>query len=158
MKTILIPIDFSIESLLTLRIALTHHVEDRINVILMYSESLSDSITDLLFYAPQKKIKSLLKPEFEEALSIIKNRHETTINSLRIELFHGFNSNALKSFVAAKKVDIIYLPKNYKFKLLKKGFDPKPMFLKSKLSYIEIEWDVEKNVHNHHSLISLFSN
>lgn len=159
METILIPIDFNVESLLTLRIALNHHSEGKINVILMYSESLSDSIADLLFYNPQKTIKSLISPDFEEALSIIKNRYETTVHHIRIELFHGYNSNALKRFIEAKGVSYIYLPKNYQLKPPKKnGFDPINLFKKSKINFKEIEWNIDKNTHQHISLISLFAN
>ncbi|MES2478804.1 MAG: hypothetical protein V4561_06945 [Bacteroidota bacterium] len=158
METILIPIDFNVESLLTLRIALNHHTDGKINVILMYSESLSDSITDLLFYNPQKTIKSLLKPDFEEALSIIKNRYETTVHHIRIELFHGYNSNSLKRFIEAKRISNIYLPKNYQLKPPKNGFDPINLFKKSQIDFKEIEWSIDKNTHQQMSLISLFVN
>lgn len=137
-KKILIPIDFKVESLNTLKIAL-NEIEEEVEVVLMYSEYLSDSITELLFYSPDEKRKSLNTPDFGESLSILKNRFESTLIKVDIEFFHGFNAKAFKNFAEGKKVDCIYIPKNYKLQLSKNGFDPIPLIQKSKLTFQEVE-------------------
>jgi hypothetical protein len=156
-RTILIPIDFKIESLNTLKLALNSIENEHANVVLMYAEYLTDSITELLFYSPKKTIKSLKSPEFEEAISIIKNRYETVIRSIEIELFHGYNVNAFKEFVEAKKIDTIYIPKNYSLRLPKNGFDPIPLIKKSKLSYQEMGWETSTYTSEQLQLNALFS-
>jgi hypothetical protein len=157
-KTILIPIDFKIESLNTLKLALNSLKSEHTNVVLMYTEYLTDSITELLFYSPKKIIKSLKSPEFEEAISIIKNRYETMIDSIDIKLFHGYNVNAFKIFVEAKKIDTIYIPKNYSLRTSQNGFNPIPLIKKSKLPYQEIEWETSTYTSEQVQLNALFSN
>jgi hypothetical protein len=110
------------------------------DVILMYAEYTSDSITELLFYSPKNRLKTLLKPDFEEALAIIKNRFEKVIENIRIELFHGYGVNAFVNFIEGNKIDTICIPKTYKFKLLSNGFNPIPIIKKSKLPYSEADW------------------
>jgi hypothetical protein len=139
-KTILIPIDFSIESLNTLKIALNGLHNSRADIILMYAEYTSDSITELLFYSPEKRLKILLKPEFEEALAVLKNRFEKVIETIRIELFHGYGVNAFVNFIEGNNVDTIFIPKTYTLKLLSNGFNPIPIIKKSKLPYAEADW------------------
>lgn len=156
-KTILIPIDFKIESLNTLKLTLSSIKNQQVNVVLMYAEDLTDSITGLLFYNPKKAIKSLLSSEFEEAISIIKNRYETMIDSISIELFHGYNANAFKNFVEAKKIDSIYLPKSYSLRLPTNGFNPIPLIKKSKLPYQEIGWETSTYTSEQVQLNALFS-
>ena len=63
-KKILIPIDFRIESLNTLKYALEERKQEKSSVILMYSAYNSDSITDLLFYNPTKIVETLPSSEF----------------------------------------------------------------------------------------------
>lgn len=138
-KKLLIPIDFKVESLITLKYAL-NEINEEVEVVLLYAEYLSDSITELLFYSPNEKRKSLMTPEFNEALSIIKNRFENTLIKLNIAFFHGDNVSAFRNFVEGNKIDSIYIPKNYKLKLFKNGFDPIPLIQKSKLGYQEVEW------------------
>jgi Universal stress protein family len=138
--TILIPTDFCVESLNTMRLALRSFENEKVNVILMYSEFLTDSITELLFYNPNKTIQKLKTAEFDEALSVIKNRYETSLNIVEFAVFHGTNGQAIRNFAEAKNIDLIYIPKNYRFKLLENGFNPISAIKKSKLTFHEIEW------------------
>lgn len=140
-KTILIPIDFNPESLNTLKLALKENSISEVDIILMYSEYLTDSITDLLFYSADRIIQSHITFDFEETISILKNRYETSIKSIKIELFHGHNTNSFKNFIAAKQIDTIYIPKKYTLKLKKNGFNPVPFIKKSGVPVQEIEWD-----------------
>lgn len=156
-RTIFIPTDFKIASLNTLKLALNNIQEEKVNVILVYCEEEPDSITEFLFYTPQKTIKSLKSPEFEEAISIIRNRYETVIQLINIELFHGYTVNSLKNFVEARKIDIIYLPKSYALQLPKNGFDPIPLIKKSKLPYQEVGWETNDYAPEQVQLNTLFS-
>jgi len=142
-KTILVPIDFSIESLNTLRLALEGHTTDKLNIILLYAEHLTDSITELLFYSPQKIIQSLTKPDFQEAIAILKNRHETAIDSIEIELIHSYNRKVFEAFLEKRKVDEIYVPITYKLKPRRNGFDPIPLLKRSSVPVHGIEWELD---------------
>lgn len=137
-KTILIPTDLKIESLNTLKYAAIGEDEE---VILMYSLSLSDSITELLFYSSEKIIASLVSSEFEEAITILKNRFGKKISEISIKLFHGYTINAFRGFTDANGIEKIYVPKNYKLQLPSSAFDPLPLIRRSKLPVTEVEWE-----------------
>lgn len=157
-KTILVPTDFRIESLNTLKKALGEYQHDQsINVVLLYAEFLSDSIVDLLFYAPHKRINTLVSPEFRQALSMIENRYNDKIDHVRIELFHASNTNASNNFLEGKQIEEIYYPKSYRLKLSKHGFDPIPFLKKSKLPQFEIEWENGNNLSSEDNLATLFT-
>jgi hypothetical protein len=155
---ILIPTDFHVESLNTLKLSVNLIDDDEVNVVLMYAENLSSSITELLFYDPKKIIESLKTTEFEVAISILKNRYETRINSISYEIFHGYRVAALEHFIEAKGIDLIYLPKTYKLQMPKNGFDPIPMIKKSNLTFKELSWQVGKRTSEEVQLNTLFSN
>ncbi len=139
-KKILIPIDFRIESLNTLKYALEERKQEKSTIILMYSEHISDSITELLFYDSAKKIKALASSEFNDAIAIILNTYESSLHAIKIELFNGMNKNAFLNFYTAQRIDLIYLPKDYRLKPHKNGFDPIPLIKKSKVEYKEVAW------------------
>lgn len=156
-KTILVPIDFNIESLNTLKIALNDLHGTRADVVLMYAEYTSDSITELMFYSREKRLKALLKPDFQEALIILKNRFEKVIETIRIELFHGYGVNAFVHFMEGNKIDTIYIPKSYTIKLSSNGFDPVPIIKKSKLPYSEVDWTTSIYTSKEDQLNDLFN-
>ncbi|GAB2649774.1 hypothetical protein GCM10027035_49680 [Emticicia sediminis] len=138
---ILIPTDFHVESLNTLKLAMNHLETYEVEVVLMYAQDLGNSITDLLFYNPKKLVESLRTKEFDEALSILKNRFETRIKSISYEIFHGYRVKLIEDFIDSKNIDYIFLPKSYHLQMSKNGFDTIPLIKKSKLTYKELDWE-----------------
>lgn len=135
MKTILIPTDFTADSLSILKNALNNEKDEKVNIILGYGKRLSWSISDLLFYSTKNILKELEDSEFSEAKEIIMNKYRSKINSLKIELFHGFNQNAFNSFIEGNLINHSVIPEsddtmdfNYK-----QGFDIVPFIKKSNL-------------------------
>ena len=155
-KKILIPTDFKIESLNTLKYSLEERKQEKSSVILMYSAYNSDSITDLLFYNPTKIVEALVNSNFNDAINIIKNTYETSIHSFKIELFHGLNLNAFLNFYESHGIDLVYLPKDYCLKPYKNGFDPIPLIKKSKVQYSEVAWTGDQGISNKDELNQLF--
>jgi hypothetical protein len=155
-KKLLIPTDFKIESLNTLKYSLEERKQEKSSVILMYSAYNSDSITDLLFYNPTKIVEALVSSNFNDAINIIKNTYETSIHSFKIELFHGLNLNAFLNFYESHGIDLVYLPKDYCLKPYKNGFDPIPLIKKSKVQYSEVAWTSDQGTSNKDELNQLF--
>jgi hypothetical protein len=156
-KVIMLPTDFSVESLNTLKLAIDQYEGNKVRVLLVYAENPSDSITELLFYNPYNTIRKLRSKTFDEALAVLKNRYESSIESLCIKVFHGTTTSALKSFVEANQIDEILLPKSYQFKLPKNGFDLTPIVKKSKLPYQELGWENAQGLPNQMELNILFN-
>ena len=156
-KTILIHVDFRVESLNTLKLALAQSNENNVGVVLMCAEILSDSISDLLFYSQEKIINARMKPEFLKAIAIIKNRFENKIKRFEIEVFHGRNQSSLERFMKANKIDEIYIPKTYVLKLSGPAFDPLPLLKKYQLPVYQIDWDQKQETSEEDQLNALFN-
>lgn len=154
-RTILIPTDFSIESLIPVKqVALLSNYND-IEIVFMFCDLLPGSITDLLFYTPAKVIGQYSNKEFEEACSIIMNKYASKISNMRTEIFHGTSDAAFENFVSGNKIDEIIFPKNYVLKEHRNGFNPLPYIKNSYLPCREVEWKVN-NPHETASLSTLF--
>jgi hypothetical protein len=155
-KKILIPIDFKIESLNTLKYCLEERKLEKSSIILMCSAYSGDSITEMLFYNPGKIVEALVSSNFNDAINIIKNTYESSFDSFKIELFHGLNTKAFLNFYNAHGIDLVYLPKDYCLKPYKNGFDPIPLIKKSKVEFREVAWSSENDLADKDDLNKLF--
>ncbi len=145
-KTILIPIDFRVASLNTLKYALERSSGEPYKVVLIYAEYLEDSITELLFYRPESKIASKITPEFKNALEVLRNRFEFQIVDLNIKLFHNRSRRGLRRFVENHEVELICIPKTYKLKMPRKAFDLVSIIRQTFLDYQEIDWPQDTSI------------
>jgi hypothetical protein len=155
-KNILIPIDFCVASLNTLKLVLESNKTQDIFANLIYSEYSSDSEMDLLFYSPSKIINKNLTGEFKEALEILKNRY-SSLKHVAIKLFHGNNLNYLENFLSANKIQEIYLPKTYQLKLVNRAFNSISLLKKAPLVVNEIDWEQHLNTTEQEHLTALFN-
>jgi len=156
-KTILIPTDFSVESLNLLKFAATQNEDTQLDVIFLYCSYLSDSIRDLLFYSPTKIINEARNPQFEEALSILKNKYTTTIYSTRFEHFHGFSKNAFENYLFINEIEEVFVPINYQLDTSGPRFDPVPFLQQCDVTITEVVWGQKKKTRNTFSLSCLFA-
>lgn len=154
-RTILIPTDFSIESLIPVKQAALLSNYNDIEIVLMFCDLLPGSISDLLFYTPAKVIGQYSNKEFEEACSIIMNKYASKISSMRTEIFHGTSDAAFENFISGNKIDEVIFPKNYVLKEHRNGFNPLPYIKNSYLPCREVEWKVN-NPHESANLSTLF--
>lgn len=154
-RTILIPTDFSIESLIPVKQAALLSNYNEIDIVLMFCDLLPSSISDLLFYAPAKVIAQYSNKEFEEACSIIMNKYASKISSMRTEIFHGTSDAAFENFISGNRIDEVIFPKNYILKEHRNGFNPLPYIKNSYLPCREVEWKIN-NPHESASLSTLF--
>lgn len=159
-KRILIPTDFTVESLNVVKLMLSEEKEhNKLDIILLHGLSLTESITDLLYFSKAKTIQSLSNSAFEEGCGIIKNKFESRINSMRVDLFFGSNQNAFDNYVEALQVEKAFLPANYKFQLTNsKSFDLLNFINNSPLQINEVKWISEHSVSPKGELSNVFFN
>jgi hypothetical protein len=155
-KTILIPTDFTIESLVQVKQAVLQNQNNRLKIILVYSCFLTDSISDLLYYSPEKIIRENTSDQFNQALSILINKFPEQISEINIEVFHGFSISYLEKFINKHNIDHTYIPKNYKLKETDNSFDIVPFILKSKTECTELQWGEEIHRFQNDTLANLF--
>jgi hypothetical protein len=159
-KTILIPTDYSVESLYLLKSVLANQSQDdKCNIILLHGVYSSGSITELLFYSKAKLVKSLSNESFNTACEIIKNKYASLINSFRIDVFSGYTQSAFDNYVEANKIDEAYIPENYQFKLnKKKSMDILPFIRKSNLDLVEVDWQSDESLPEKGKVAEVFYN
>jgi len=141
-KTILIPTDYSIESLHLVKQALSNLNEgEQCNLVLAHGLHAGDSISDLLFFSKNKLIQSFTNSEFEEACTVIRNKFQSQIKSLRKDVILGKTQSAFNNYLEANGIDEAYIPLNHKLSYdSKKCFDIVPLIEKSKLNVEELSW------------------
>lgn len=144
-KTIVIPTDFTVQSLNVLKAVLTkNQAKEQYDVILLHGFSLNDSIRDLLFFSKPQQIAALMSTEFEEAYEVIRNKFDSQINSLKIDLFTGYNSSAFNIYMSANEVDEIFTSERKQKPAHKNSFDLSRFIAKCHVNKTIIE-TVSKN-------------
>jgi len=142
MKKILIPTDFTVDSLVLLKNALNTCKGQKLDVVLAYGAHLDSAICDLLFYSKKNHIQKLTNKEFNEGKAILTNRYKDQINSLSIELFIGTTQSAFMSFVEGLNISQIYATHNNQDLQInqKTGFCLYKYFKKSDLDFVKLDY------------------
>lgn len=133
-KTILLPTDFTLNSLNLAKQAIEKnaHSNAKLNLLLVHGIDVSDSITDLLFFSKGKLLKSLIDDTFQEGCSVLRNGFGDELNSLRIDLFTGFTQSAFNAYVQANQVDaILYADSTTKLRPHRSSVDIRRFFSKA---------------------------
>jgi len=155
-RTILIPTDFSIDSLKFLVEAVQSVQIGSINVVFLHCAHLPNSILDLLFYSKKEIIQSLVTPTFEDACKVIRNKYQSKINSTRIEIFTGHTQAAFENFLEGNRIDEIFVPENYILKTTKNSFDPLPFIQRTELPITPVTWKQGGDIPEKNQLAELF--
>lgn len=141
-KRILIPTDFSISSLNILKEFLKKdNGADRYDVLLTCGYHLSESITDLLFFSKHKILRSLNTDAFMDAISIIRNKYDNSLNSVNVDLFSGAVQSTFDDYLEGNKIDSIVYGADSRFtRTVKRSFDLSGMIQKAKVEKIMITY------------------
>lgn len=154
-RTILIPTDFSIESINLFKYA-AQHAQEPLNIVLVHGLHLSDSIFDLLFRTRTDSISKLTNPDFEDACRILRNKYVSRINSFRIEIFSGVTQSAFQNFLEGNRITEILIPKTYTLRVSGSSFDILPYLRASNLAPQEVEWQPIESAPERNQLAEIF--
>ncbi|NBA88721.1 hypothetical protein GVN16_23305 [Emticicia sp. CRIBPO] len=159
-KNILIPTDFTVESLNLVKSFLRQKKDDfTCNIILLHGTSMSDSITDLLFFSKSRFIDSLSNKAFDEACDIIRNKYDSQVNIIKKDIFTGKTQAAFDHFIVANKIVEAYIPAEYvSSKVNQNGIDIIPFIKKSSLNVREVKWRSAEAVPEKGKLAEVFFN
>lgn len=156
-RTILIPTDFSIESLRLLKEALQVVQIGKVSIILFHCIRLPDSIMDLLFSSRLNQVKGLISDDFRDACTILSNKYAKRINALRIEIYSGETQRAFSNFIDANRVDEILIPKPFTLRSIHRdSFSPEPFIRKSNVIVTDVAWRTGDNVPEKNTLAEIF--
>lgn len=111
-KNILIPTDFSLESLNILKTLLhetdAKQIDVAYQIVFITGYDKGDSIRDLLFQSDASIIQKLRTNEFNEALSILKNKYAEYFLSTKFILYNGIFQSRFNQVLDSNKIDAIY--------------------------------------------------
>ncbi len=130
MRKILIPTDFSKDSLKLAEHAFEKYDNEIVNLILVYPYESPIWESELYAYSPGKIINQHINKEFSQAKNELVDKFYVHINSIQMEVFTGISSMAFKNFMDYQCIDSAILPQN--------GFLDIPRFKsKALFNYIE---------------------
>ncbi|HTH58029.1 MAG TPA: hypothetical protein VL728_18405 [Cyclobacteriaceae bacterium] len=146
-KKILVPNDFSVKSLLLLRNAIESSTHQRLHVVLLHGILLSDSITELLFFRKEKYMEELCTKDFEDACELLKNKFQSRIVSLRLDIITSRDRNYFQHYLEANEIDEVYLPQNFELEFFgKRSFDIVPLLRTCTITPIPVRLFVRSEI------------
>lgn len=112
MKHLLIPTDFSIQSLNIVHAAIAAHDngEEKLKITLFHLLSMSTDLSELVFRSMTNKHYEMVGEEFKEACEILQNRYSSKVKSINVKFGFGNTVQYLKNFLEGAKVDMVIIP------------------------------------------------
>jgi len=139
MKTVIIPSDFSNESVQVAETIVRNSGEE-VSILFIHLFHVADDIQDLLFANYRKKEYEFVSGEFRHACEILKEVYSPTLKSIKIEFFYGSKLAVFKNFLDYNKADCIGYSKSYGIpKLSKSSIDTFPVILKCGLPLLDAD-------------------
>lgn len=158
MRTILIPTDFKVDSLMAVKKTLHVNNDETVKIILFHCVYLSDSITDLLMFSKGKLINSLSTKAFTDACEIIRNKFSQNLHSLSVDVFTGNTAAAFDNFLDGCDADIICFIENYTYtKAAKNSVDPMYFIERTNLPALKMTVELPNSTLSQNQLSALFS-
>jgi len=99
MKRVLIPTDFTVESLQLIEYAILNFPQTKLDVVLVYGFRMPETKWGLAHFSATKEINKLNTETFAKAKNAFVREHSDAIQDLRFELFTGYNSSAFQNFI-----------------------------------------------------------
>lgn len=156
-KTVLIPTDFTIESLNLFKYVV-QTAEDDCHVVFVHCLSPSESMIDLLFVGNDTLIGRMAGRDFKEACAILRNRSDAHRITDTIELFKGKTISAFQNFLDGFGIDEIVAPLSYRFQRpSNRSIDPVPFIRESQRPVIEVDWPDSSSLPEKNQLAELFN-
>lgn len=119
MKHLLIPTDFSIQSLNAVHAAIAAHEngEDKLKITLFHLLSMSTDLSELVFRSMTNKHYEMVSSEFKDACEILQNRYSSKVKSITVKFGFGNTVQYLKNYLEGAKIDMVIIPSDVELTL-----------------------------------------
>lgn len=140
-KHILIPTDFSLQSLKPVKHAAEQLAENgKLNIVLFHLLAMPTSIPDLLFL--RQKTQKLASQNFKDACLIIKNKYSSSITDIQYRIFYGSSASVFRNHLDANHIDTVVFDSTLALKKTDKDtIDPVALFKKCGREVIDVSHD-----------------
>ncbi len=148
MKRILIPTDFTVESLQLIEYAILNFPKTKLEIVLVYGFRLPDTRWGLTHFSQLRETNKLVTEEYAKAKNMFVREHGDVIERIRFELFTGSNSFAFQNFVEKLDVKDAIVPKGEFLHFNNsKCFDSTRFIKKNIDNVIEIPFELTEDYH-----------
>lgn len=142
MKTILVPTDFNLKSLLIIDALVAANPSNLLNIVFVHAFKISDSINDLLMLSRRNKDYEYISDEFYAQMTYYKQKYNNQIEAINVSYFYGSTTAAFRNFTENLEVDCIAYLNNYQFQPINKfSIDPSNLINRSKCEILVINPD-----------------
>lgn len=157
-RTILIPTDFTVDSLVAVKKILESEDGGRTKIVLFHGIFLSGSITDLLMFSKSKCLRRLADQSYRDACEIIRNKFSSHLHSLHTELFTGHTAAAFRNFVEGNGADAIGLIDHFTYgRPSPQSMDVSGFIPDAGVPVIRVVAELPASTHGKNRLAALFS-
>lgn len=140
MKKIIIPTDFTVESLQLIEYAILNYPDEKLDVILAFGYKIPLHEIEIIKFSAISVIHKTTSEKFLRAKKNILIEHSDRLNSINIELFCGLNSVVFQNFLKEHKIQDAIVPQNNYICLKNnKCYDLTPIIRKNVENVIEVE-------------------
>lgn len=112
MQHLLIPTDFSIQSLQAVHAAVAASDRDKMKITLFHLLAMPTEISELVFRSMRSKHYEMITDDFKEACEILQNRYGTKLEAIHIRFGFGSTVAYLKNYLEGSGVDKVVVCKD----------------------------------------------
>lgn len=132
MRNVLIPTDFTMESLQLATKALDALDQQPTNIILFHAFDINCQSPELLGSSRRLPYAELLTDEFRNGCRRLKTTYGRFLKEVNIRHMYGSTVSVFRNFVEANDIDLIICPNDYVFSKVSSGsINPEKLFRKS---------------------------
>lgn len=124
MKTLLIPTDFTQQSIESIPALARQYYPQKINVVLVHMLKITDSISELLMLSRRSAEYRHIPDNFYKRCIDLEEKHNHLINKIAITFFYGSTVAVFNNFLDANEIDAIVTPHDNYQMLFKNSIDP----------------------------------
>lgn len=159
MRKILIPTDFTVESLELAEYAILNFPDTKLDIIFIVGYSLPDTRWGVTHFSEREQINNQLSDSFKDSQRHFVREHKNNIEAISFELFTGVNLLAFQNFIDRLGIENAIIPKDKSLRFQNnKWFNTTRFIKKTVKNIIEVPVELkEETQQRKYSLISLFN-
>ena len=159
MRKIIIPTDFTVESLQLIEYAILNFPSTKLDIVLIAGFRLPDTRWGLTHFSERKQIAKQMSQEFNSNRRRIIVEHKDAIERISFKLFCGINSCAFQNFLEHIEAHDAIIPQDKKLQCRSnKWFDTTRFIKKNIENVIEVPFECKEEIpQKKYSLVSLFN-
>ncbi len=138
MKTLLIPTDFTQQSIQYIPALAQVFYPEKVNVVLVHMLKITDNMSELLMLSRRSVEYRQIPDNFYIRCRDIENKYSHVINNIAITFFYGSTVAVFNNFLEANEIDAIVPPHDNYELLFKNSIAPQMLFDKCDTALIKL--------------------